>query len=68
MSTLSEWWKGVANKDAIIERIFQMNTLTAFLVGGSALGIWGYYPEKFQVYAGALLFVYSIYNIGANKK
>ncbi len=68
MSMISEWWSGVVNKEAIVERIFQMNTLVAFLVGGASLGIWGYYPAKFETFAGLLIFLYSIYNLGANKK
>ena len=68
MGSLREWFKDEATVFAVLERIFQPNTLVGILVGGSTLGVWGYYPEKFSVIAGGLIGLYSVYQIIYNKR
>lgn len=66
--SIKEWFKDEATVYAVLERIFQLNTLVGIFVGGSTLGLWGYYPEKFNVIAGGMIGVYSIYQIIYNKR
>lgn len=68
MSSLTEWFKDEATVYAVMDRIFQFNTLVGIFIGGATLGVWGYYPEKFNVIAGGLIGLYSVYQIIYNKR
>lgn len=68
MGSLKEWFKDETTVYAVLDRVFQLNTLVGILVGGSTLGVWGYYPEKFSVIAGGLIGLYSVYQIIYNKR
>lgn len=60
---VKNWWSTVANKDAVLDRIFNKETLYAIFIGGSTLGMWQMAPDKVNALTALFVSIWSIYKL-----